>query len=172
MGFDLIFLRRFSVKSLNRCGAEFIQPRCNNIPTRKALAIVAALGIALLLGSGMSSVLANTSSNSPLPQFLQAWQSANPNYSGCLTGSVQLQTVEEVACQTNLPQGGSPLQPSANGANQQAVNPLYSYGPSTIDCSTHCWAGGVFYYNGPYAEFTGDLIIPYPPSSEPSQFAS
>jgi len=124
------------------------------------------------------SVLANTSSDSSpssnsLPQFLQAWQIANPDYSGCVTGSVQQQTIEEVPCQFNLPAMGSLMPTSTSATGKQLVNPLYSYGPNYIYCvptSTSCFAGGEFYYNGPYAQLTGYVTIPSAPSSTPGKF--
>jgi hypothetical protein len=49
---------------------------------------------------------------------------------------------------------------------------LFSYGPDTLNCSSQtCWAGGEFYYNGPYQSLYGDVIFPYAPSSEPAKFA-
>jgi hypothetical protein len=144
------------------------------------LAFAAAASIVLMLVSGPSSVLASTSSdsqpagNSPLPQFLQVWQNANLDYSGCVTGSVQQQTVEEVPCQFNLPAMGSLMPTSTPAAGkQQVMNPLYSYGPNYIYCvptSPSCFAGGEFYYNGPYAQLTGYVTIPSAPSSTPGKF--
>ena len=152
--------------------------RSKNRSAKTTLAVAAAMSVLLMLASGASSALANITSNSspasssPIPQFLQLWERANPDYSGCLTGSVQQQTVEEVPCQTNLAPVGLPVTPTPTPVTgvKQSVNPLYSYGPSVIDCSGNCWAGGVFYYNGPYAGLYGYVIIPYPPSSTPGKF--
>jgi hypothetical protein len=52
------------------------------------------------------------------------------------------------------------------------VNPMFSYGPDTLSCSTQtCWAGGEFYYNGPFTELEGYVTIPTAPSSTPTKFS-
>lgn len=150
----------------------------SKIRSTKTTLAIAAVSIVLMLVSGAPSALASTTSNSSpasnstLPQFLQVWQSANPEYSGCVTGSVQQQTIEEVPCQTNLPPVGSLNVPTSTLATrtQQSVSPLFSYGSTTINCSTDCWAGGEFYYTGPYAALYGYVTIPSAPSSTPSKF--
>ena len=47
---------------------------------------------------------------------------------------------------------------------------MSSWGPDSVNCEVQCWAGGEFYYYGPYAEIIGYSTIPSAPSTNPDKF--
>ncbi|MFZ1077524.1 MAG: hypothetical protein WAN47_08890 [Nitrosotalea sp.] len=125
----------------------------NNIKNNKTTMIISAIVIGLGLLSP-TSIMPNVNAVNELsmPKPIVNWLTTHPHFAGCLTGNLKDETIKEVSC----------IHPH--------MRPM-SWGPTTIDCSSHCFAGGEFDYYSSYDEITGDTDIGSAPSSAQTNYA-
>lgn len=138
--------------------------------TKTTTTIVSALLIGLVLVSP-TTMIPNVNAIPPdsRPQMATSWLDTHPNFTGCTEGNLKTGIMHEVPCSNpNITHPG--LQPTA--ASKHVILPQSYNNPQKIDCSSHCWAGGVFSSTGPYNQETGNTNIPSSsPSISPSSFS-
>ncbi len=117
--------------------------------TKTATTIISALVIGLVMLSPVAILPNVNASTEPImPKPVVNWLATHPHFAGCLTGNLKTETIKEVSC----------IHPH--------MRPMsFSWGPTTIDCSIQCFAGGEFNEYSSYDEITGDTDIGSQPST-------
>lgn len=129
---------------------------------------------ALLIGFGLISpttMIPNVGATpvDTRPPMATKWLDTHPNFIGCVSGNLKTGVMHEIPCANpNITHPG----PKPTVASKQVILPQSYNNPQKIDCSSHCWAGGVFSSTGPYKQETGNTNIPSSsPSISPTSFS-